>query len=187
MHRPCSCQIATGASSCRVTDSGKSTEEHHTLEGLFDRISLDDPGDIARLERGFNASPQLQRLGFEVDLADPDRPRCHIREVQDYHRGGVGLPAVNGGISSALCDLSIGVTGLKYLDRGRIATARLDIRFLQPLIAKSVTATAYVRVVRDRRLFAVTELANESGIVCVRAKGVVVTGIRKGAGAPPRS
>lgn len=163
------------AFSCPVAISDEISDG---LNGIFDSIRMTRPGDRRRMQTAFNESVQLRRLGFIIDLSDLDRPICRIPRVEEYHRGGVGLPAVNGGISSALCDLAIGVTGMKYLDSGRIATARLNIKFLQPLVATSVTARSWVRAVRGNRLFSAAEVANEQGIVCVKATGVVATGIR---------
>ncbi len=150
------------------------------LEQVFRDFDVENPMHYLRMEKIFNESPQLKVMGFALDLNNPHEPRGYIDEVREFHRGGVGGRNVNGAIISGLCDLMVGTTGFAFLDRPKIATARVDVRLLRPLAGDRVEARSRVRRVRGNRVFSEVDVMDEKGRVCTRAKGVVVFGIGGG-------
>ncbi|MFK7904452.1 MAG: hypothetical protein AB8B69_04970, partial [Chitinophagales bacterium] len=72
-------------------------------------------GNWKKIEAHFNNSPQLLHMGIAIQLEDLDKPVCGIEKVETHHLGGIGQDYVNGGVISAVFDLSIGLTGLPFL------------------------------------------------------------------------
>lgn len=121
----------------------------------------------------FNNSPQIKHLGIEVDLSDIQAPRCSIPEVQDYHLGGIGGKNINGGIISALVDLSIGLTGLSHMDKGLLATTQIQLHFLRAIPNKPFYARANISQQIGHKIFAETRIFNHQDVLSVYATGIV--------------
>lgn len=127
----------------------------------------------SEIENYFNSSAQLRRLGVTVNLQNPDEPRCDILVIADYHQGGVGQNFIHGGITSALLDLSIGLTALPYLKDGHFATSQLNISFLKPVSSQPVYCIAKMESKINKRVMANATVFNHNGEACVYASGII--------------
>lgn len=129
------------------------------------------------IESIFNRSVQLQHLGARIDMSDAEKPRAFIDELQDFHAGGIGSEAVNGGVIASLADLTMGLLGLLHFKEGMTATAQLTVHYLKPFRSKSIEAEAHTQQVVGNRIFGTVELKNDKGEVCAIAYGALAKGI----------
>jgi uncharacterized protein (TIGR00369 family) len=129
------------------------------------------------IENVFNRSVQLQHLGARIDMSDPEIPKGYIDELKDFHAGGIGSEAVNGGVIASLADLTMGLLGLLHFKEGMTATAQLTVHYLKPFRSKSIAAEAHTQQVVGNRIFGTVELKNDKGEVCAIAYGALAKGI----------
>ena len=108
-----------------------------------------------------------------------DEAEVIIPEVKDFHQGGMGGNAINGGVIAMLSDLALGLLGAHYWSEGFCATQHLSIDFVRPLIATRVTAHAKVEQIIGRKIFGEISFANQDNQVCAFAHGILVKGITK--------
>lgn len=149
-----------------------------SLSSLHTLRHLVEAQQIGELEKFFNESVQLRQIGASVDLQDLARPKVHIRQVTEAHRGGIGSAAVNGGVISMLCDLAIGLLGLPHYREGMTATAHLTIHFLKPLVAERVLFVAETTDVVYNRVYGKVTVTNEKDEVAAYATGALAKGIQ---------
>lgn len=129
------------------------------------------------IENIFNRSVQLQFIGARIDMSDPSVPKAFIDEIKDFHEGGIGSDAVNGGVIATMADLALGLLGLSHFKEGMTATAQLTVHYLKPFRTKSIAAEAHTQRVVGNRIFGTVELSNDKGEVCAIAYGALAKGI----------
>jgi acyl-coenzyme A thioesterase PaaI-like protein len=134
-------------------------------------------GKWKEVENIFNKSVQLQHSGARIDLSDITVPKATIEELKDFHAGGIGSEAVNGGVIAYMADLALGLLGLVHFKEGMTATAQLTIHYLKPFRSKSIVAEARTQKVIGNRIFGTVELINDKGEVCAIAYGALAKGI----------
>jgi len=133
--------------------------------------------DFAAVAKAFNASPQLAQHGIRADLTTPSEPRVILDPVTDAHRGGIGSAAVNGAVIAGMFDLAIGLLGVPYWLDGLSATATLNIQYLRPALADSVTAIATRGELTKSRIFGSASLVGPDGTVFAQAQGSLARGL----------
>lgn len=143
------------------------------LRDLSNLFSAIESGDWREIEAHFNNSPQLLHMGIAIQLEDLYQPVCGIEKVENYHLGGIGQDYVNGGVISAVFDLSIGLTGLSFLREGHFATNQLNIHLSKPLEAKAFYAVSQINKQIGNTLFSESTLYNYKNEPCAYASGTV--------------
>lgn len=129
------------------------------------------------LESIFNRSVQLQHQNIQIDLSNPIEPIAKITELKDFHTGGIGTSAANGGTISMLADLALGLLGLSYYKDGLTATAQLTVHFLKPIHGKQLTAVALLQQVVGNRIFGMVNIMNDKDEICAVGYGALAKGI----------
>ena len=147
------------------------------LSQLFKYRDMAIAGHWKEIERMFNHSIQLNHVGVKIDLSEIDHPVAYIDEVAEYHKGGIGSDAINGGIISILADLSLGLLGLQYFKEGMTATAQLQVNFLKPFRTSKISATSTMTHRIGNRIYGTVELKNHQNDICAIAYGILATGI----------
>ncbi|MDA3616082.1 hotdog domain-containing protein [Polluticaenibacter yanchengensis] len=147
------------------------------LSQLFKYRDLATSGKWHEVEKLFNNSVQLKHAGAQIDLSNIERPKASITEVQDFHKGGIGSDAINGGVISMLADLALGLLGLQFFKEGMTATAQLQVNYLKPFRTNAITAESFLTQTVGNRLFGTVELRNHHGEVCAVAYGILAKSI----------
>lgn len=135
-------------------------------------------GDWQAVQESFNAQEFMQRLGVSVDLSDPEHPRCSVEHVESYHLGGIGQDFVNGAVISAVLDIAIGLTGMRFAKHGYFATRSLQIDLALPVEKHGFYVVSRSTSQIGRNLFAEARVFNPAGEARVHATGVVRIGIK---------
>lgn len=125
------------------------------------------------IETYFNNSQQLKHFGITINLKDISRPKCEINKIEPYHLGGIGQDFINGGIVSAVVDLSVGLTGLTFLGNGNLATSRLNIELKKPITNERFYAVSMIEKRVGNKVFSQATLYNYKNEPCVFATGIV--------------
>jgi acyl-coenzyme A thioesterase PaaI-like protein len=115
----------------------------------------------------------MQHVGARADFSDADRVVVRIDQVQPHHRGGMGTDAVNGAILAGLFDVAIGIVGHLHAPGRRSGTTQLSIQFIRPLNGQSAVVSARLVKAGSNLVFATAEAADERGVQCARADGIV--------------
>ena len=136
------------------------------------------------IETYFNNSQQLKHFGITINLNDISRPKCEINEIQPYHLGGIGQDFINGGIISAVVDLSVGLTGLTFLGNGNLATSRLSLNLKKPIINKRFYAVSMIEKRTGNKVFSQATLYNYKNEPCVFATGIVQINLERATAKP---
>lgn len=136
--------------------------------------------DWIEIERYFNNSALIKHLGISVNLEDPEQPKCEITDIQAFHLGGVGQGFINGAIISAIFDLVIGLTSLKYFSLGNFATSNVNIQFVKPVDNNRIYATSKRNTKIGNRVFSESTLFNFRDEPCAYATGEIRVGIKSG-------
>lgn len=135
-------------------------------------------GDWQEVQNRFNDQAFVKHLGVVVDLSNPDEPRCDVRNIEAYHLGGIGQDFVNGAVTSSVIDIALGLTGIRYADRGYFATRNLHIDLTLPVEKHGFYVTARSTSRIGKNLFAEATVFNPEGEPRVHATGVVRIGVR---------
>ena len=135
-------------------------------------------GHWQAVAEGFSGQGPSKLLDITVDLSDLTAPRCEILQTSTLHLGGLGQHYVNGMVTSALLDLSIGITGLNYVQEGFFATSSININFQKPLESGHVYAVSRCRQREGKNLLVDATVYNGSGEPRVVASGTVRVGIK---------
>jgi len=129
------------------------------------------------IERYFNSSEFAKHMGITVILDDPEQPKCEISDIKPFHLGGVGQDFVNGAVISAIFDLVIGLTGLRYSSLGKFATSNINIQLLKPVDNNRLYATSKCNTKIGNRVFSESTLFNFRDEPCAYATGEIRVGI----------
>ncbi|GAB5415768.1 MAG: hypothetical protein Cons2KO_33710 [Congregibacter sp.] len=135
--------------------------------------------DWPAIEEHFNQLEFVRLLGVRVCLNNPDRPRCDVADIQPFHLGGIGQDFVNGAITSAVIDLALGLTGVRFAHMGYFATRNLQIDLTLPVEKDGFYVTSRLTSRIGKNGFAEATVFNLKGEPRVHATGVVRVGIRK--------
>ena len=122
----------------------------------------------------------MLHVGARADFSDADRVVVAIDPVQPHHRGGMGTDAVNGAILAGLFDVAIGIVGHLHAAGRRAGTTQLSIQFIRPLHGGSAVVSARLVKAGSNLVFATAEAADERGVQCARADGIVALVGEKG-------
>lgn len=136
--------------------------------------------DWAGIAGHFNKLEFVRLLGIRVNLDDPDRPRCSVDSIQPFHLGGIGQDFVNGAITSAVLDLALGLTGVRFASLGYFATRNLHIDLTLPVEKEGFYVSSRQTSRIGKNLFCEATVFNLRGEPRVHATGVVRIGIRQG-------
>jgi acyl-coenzyme A thioesterase PaaI-like protein len=136
-------------------------------------------GNWREIERFFNQSELTRHLGINVDLQDPDRPRCDVKTVQSFHLGGIGQDYINGAVISAMYDLAIGLTALPYASEGNFATTNVNIRLLKPVENGRFYMVSRINQRIGNRVFAEATLYNFEDEARGHANGEISVGLKR--------
>lgn len=131
-----------------------------------------------QIETFFNSREFVSHLGMTVCLDKPDLPMCEIADIQPYHLGGIGQSFINGAIISAVVDLSLGLTGIKYCGMGNFATCNLNIDIAKPIENQRFYSIAKCNKKIGNKLFSEVTLFNIHDEPCVYATGMLRVGIK---------
>jgi len=155
--------------------------EQKNMSSNLSNLSIIQPliaeNDWKAVEGYFNNSPQLSYFGISVKLDDPDAPRCEILKIMPYHLGGLGLEFINGGVISAVVDLAIGLTAIRYLNKGYLATSKLNIDLIRPIDGQCFYAISKMNRKIDAKVFSEATIFNYKDEPCVYASGATRIGI----------
>ncbi len=135
--------------------------------------------DWTAIAEHFNQLEFVRLLGVRVSLDDPDRPRCDVADIQPFHLGGIGQDFVNGAITSAVIDLALGLTGIRFAHMGYFATRNLQIDLTLPVEKDGFYVTSRLTSRIGKNVFAEATVFNLEDEPRVHATGVVRVGIRK--------
>lgn len=123
--------------------------------------------------RRFNENVALQAFGLRMDVPEGDRIVVHLDPILPPHRGGLGTAAVNGGVLSAIFDLSIGCTPALIDPTRRSATMQLSISFERPVMGDRLRAEARIDRAGGSVIFASAVILDQDGVACARCQGLV--------------
>lgn len=130
-----------------------------------------------QIEAHFNKSEFINQFGMTISLDDPKTPRCIIEKISAFHLGGIGQDFINGAIISAVLDLSLGLTGLRYAGKGNFATTNLNIDIAKPVKNGPFYAIAKCNHEIGKVVFSEATLYDCDDVPCVYATGKIRTGI----------
>jgi len=132
------------------------------------------PEELAALLERFNALDFVAHWSTRVELVDPFRIRGVIDPLQSVHRGGLQTEAVNGGVLSAIFDLTLGIPGFirAWPDR-RSATVQLSMNFMRAVRGDRLETTSWIERGSSALLFTHAEARDAEQNVCATASGVV--------------
>ena len=132
------------------------------------------PEELTELIARFNALDFVTHWSTHIELVDPCRIRAVIDPLQPVHRGGVQGPAVNGGVLSAIFDLSLGIPGfLRAWPDRRSATVQLSMSFMRAVRGDRLETTSWIERGSASLLFTHAEARDSEQNLCATASGVV--------------
>lgn len=130
------------------------------------------PENAKEMAETWNKNFLLKSMGVKIDLSDDKFVKAKIDKIQPFHRGGMGTQSVNGAVISSLFDLVIGLVGIVNSNGYRTGTVQLNINFLKPLFADSLTIEAFLIKSGKSLVFARAEALNDKGEVCATCDGI---------------
>lgn len=126
------------------------------------------------VEKRLNKLPLIRHLGGRFDLTSAPPAVCvAIDELKDFHRGGLGVTAVNGAAISALADCMVGAAGVVYFPGVRSGTVNLSMNFVRPLFGRTVRGCCWAMRRTSVLLFVEAVILDSSDRVCATASGLV--------------
>src|SRR5262245_58674648 len=99
---------------------------------MSDKLPTPAPEQLRRYADGFNSSASLKHFGVRISFPNSEVVQVDLDPVQEWHRGGLGTDAVNGGVLAAIFDLAIGCTPALIDPSRRTATVQLSMSFMRP-------------------------------------------------------
>lgn len=120
-----------------------------------------------------NAAPFTRQLGLRVDMADPQLLCVHLDQIRPYHRGGLGTPAVNGAILSAMFDIGLGLAGGQQYPERPTGTIDLSIKLMKPTLGPQLRLYAWAVERRTNVVFVEAELHDDTNGVTLIGQGLV--------------
>src|SRR6185295_16609275 len=121
----------------------------------------------------FNEFPAAHQFGFTLDLSDSHIVRVVLPELQPYHRGGLGTPAVNGAVIAGMFDMGLGIAGTQQFPERPTGTVDLSIKLMRPTIGPQVTLYAWSTIKRTNVIFVEAELHDTTNGLCALGNGIV--------------
>ena len=153
-------KIPTNIIATRYTDFSKSPVQLEREERL-------------KWSSAFNKLAVMQHLGAEICLEDDYIITCAIKNIMDYHRGGMGVSALNGAIISSLLDCVIAVSGVLQFPGKKAGTVELSLKIIRPLFGHSAYAEGFVTKKAKNISFSEGFLYDENSKLCAKASGIV--------------
>lgn len=147
----------------------------HLLEQLRPR-ALEIPRPLEQrtaLQRHFNELPASHQFGFKIDLSDSHIVRVVLAELQPYHRGGLGTPAVNGAVIAGMFDVGFGIAGTQQFPDRPTGTIDLSMKLMRPTLGPQVTLCAWAVVKRTNVVYVEAELHDSTNGLSAIGTGVV--------------
>ncbi|HXG29344.1 MAG TPA: PaaI family thioesterase [Nevskiales bacterium] len=124
-------------------------------------------------QAAFNASPAAQHFGLRVDLSDPQFIAVRLDQIQPWHRGGLGTPAVNGAVIAAMFDLGLGLAGGQQFPQRPTGTIDLSIKLMKPTLGPQVALYAWAVEKRTHVVFVEAEVHDAGNGVTAIGQGLV--------------
>jgi acyl-coenzyme A thioesterase PaaI-like protein len=149
--------------------------EHDLLTRLRNR-ALHMPRSAAernQWQNAFNGSPAAQHFGFRVDLSDPQFVAIRLDEIQPWHRGGLGTPAVNGAVIAGMFDLGLGLAGTQQFPQRPTGTIDLSIKLMKPTLGPQLVLYAWAVEKRTHVVFVEAEVHDNGNVISVMGQGLV--------------
>lgn len=120
-----------------------------------------------------NAAPFTRQFGFRIDMSDSQLLSVHVDEIRPYHRGGLGTPAVNGAILSAMFDIGLGLAGGAQYPERPTGTIDLSIKLMKPTLGPQLRLYAWAVERRANVVFAEAEVHDDTNGVTLIGQGLV--------------
>jgi acyl-coenzyme A thioesterase PaaI-like protein len=137
-------------------------------------LPLPRSGDERRhWQERFNTLPAAQHFGLRVDLSDPQLVAVRLDDIQPWHRGGLGTPAVNGAVIAAMFDLGLGLAGGQQFPQRPTGTIDLSIKLMKPTLGPQVTLYAWAVEKRTHVVFVEAEVHDAGNGVTAMGQGLV--------------
>ncbi|MGH8562399.1 MAG: PaaI family thioesterase [Nevskiales bacterium] len=124
-------------------------------------------------QNAFNDSPAAQHFGFRVDLSDLQFVVIRLDEIQPWHRGGLGTPAVNGAVIAGMFDLGLGLAGTQQFPQRPTGTIDLSIKLMKPTLGPQVVLYAWAVEKRTHVVFVEAEVHDRGNGVSAMGQGLV--------------
>lgn len=124
-------------------------------------------------QNAFNGSPAAQHFGFRIDLSDPQFVAIHLGEVQPWHRGGLGTPAVNGAVIAGMFDIGLGLAGTQQFPQRPTGTIDLSIKLMKPTLGPQLVLYAWAVEKRTHVVFVEAEVHDSGNGVTAVGQGLV--------------
>jgi acyl-coenzyme A thioesterase PaaI-like protein len=122
----------------------------------------------------FNELEFMAHWGARVEILDACRIRAVVDPVQPVHRGGLQGAAVNGGVLSAIFDLTLGIPGfVRAWPERRSATVQISLSFMRAVRGDSFETTSWIERGGSSLLFTQAETRDAKQNLCATASGVV--------------
>jgi uncharacterized protein (TIGR00369 family) len=125
-----------------------------------------------KIENNWNNHITVKSLGVKIDLSNDDFIKIVLDNPKPVHRGGIGTDAINGGILSALFDLSVGLIAIVNSENHRVATIQLNINFLKPVKGNFLVVQARLIKKGKNLIFGRAEIFDEKGDLCAYCDGI---------------
>lgn len=125
-----------------------------------------------KIEYNWNNHITVKSLGVTIDLSNDDFIKITLDNPKAVHKGGVGTDAINGGILSALFDLSIGLIAIVNSDNHRVATIQLNINFVKPVRGNNIRVEARLIKKGKNLIFGKAEIFDANGDLCAYCNGI---------------
>jgi uncharacterized protein (TIGR00369 family) len=126
----------------------------------------------ALVER-INAMPVCRYFGAQATVTHDGVAVVTIDEIRDFHAGGFESRAINGMILMGLLDLAMCTASLARLESRKCATVDLAVKFLKPVLGKSIVAYGDVVARSNDLLFCEASIQDARGRRRVIATGIV--------------
>ncbi|MGH8458933.1 MAG: PaaI family thioesterase [Nevskiales bacterium] len=149
--------------------------EHDPLARLRSR-ALHMPRSTAersQWQNAFNGSPSAQHFGFRVDLSDPQFVAICLDDIQPWHRGGLGTPAVNGAVIAGMFDLGLGLAGTQQFPQRPTGTIDLSIKLMKPTLGPQLVLYAWAVEKRTHVVFVEAEVHDSGNGISAMGQGLV--------------
>jgi acyl-coenzyme A thioesterase PaaI-like protein len=124
-------------------------------------------------QSGFNCLPAARHFGFQVDLGDPQFVAIRLGEIQPWHRGGLGTPAVNGAVIAGMFDIGLGLAGTQQFPQRPTGTIDLSIKLMRPTLGPQVVLYAWAVEKRTNVVFVEAEVHDSGNGITAMGQGLV--------------
>lgn len=122
---------------------------------------------------GFNGLPAARHFGFNVDLSDPQFVAIQLGQIEAWHRGGLGTPAVNGAVIAGMFDIGLGLAGTQQFPNRPTGTIDLSIKLMKPTLGPQVVLYAWAVEKRTHVVFVEAEVHDSGNGMTAMGQGLV--------------